>query len=231
MIDPATGWFEIAEMKDQSSEAAMNAFDDTWLSRYPRPEFIGFDNGKEYKKFFKQLINNYGLKPKPTTTYNPQSNGIVERVHQVLGDALRTAEIDGADLDEFRPWDSYLSSAAYAIRSTYHTTLKASPAQIIFGRDMLLPIEFNVDWAVLQQQKQKEIARNNQRENASRKHHEYKVGDKILLLKPGHVRRKLENPRTGPYAVSAVHANGTIRIQRGSINQRVNLRRVTPYFE
>ena len=41
----------------------------------------------------------------------------------------------------------------------------------------------------------------------------------------------LENPRAGPYDVTAVHANGTIRIQRGSINQRVNLRRVTPYFE
>ena len=48
----------------------MNAFDDTWLSRYPRPEYIGFDNGKEYKRFFKQLIRNYGLKPKPTTTFS-----------------------------------------------------------------------------------------------------------------------------------------------------------------
>jgi transposase InsO family protein len=231
MIDPTTGWFEIKEMKDQSSEAAMEAFDDTWLSRYPRPEYIGFDNGKEYKKMFKQLINNYGIKPKPITTYNPQSNGIIERVHLVLGDALRTAEVDGAELDGENPWDSYLSSAAFAIRSTYHTTLKASPAQLVFGRDMLLPIEFHANWAALQQQRQKEITRNNQRENASRKDHQYKVGDKILLSKPGHIRRKLENPRHGPYEITAVFSNGTIRIQRGSISERVNLRRVTPYFE
>jgi hypothetical protein len=148
-----------------------------------------------------------------------------------LGDSLRTAEIDGAELDKEHPWDSYLSSAALAIRSTYHTTLKASPAQLVFGRDMFLPITFHADWAALEQQRQKEIIKNNQRENASRKDHEYKVGDKILLTKPGHIRRKLENPREGPYDVTAVYSNGTIRIQRGVISERVNLRRVTPYFE
>jgi hypothetical protein len=30
----------------------MNTFDEIWLSRYPRPEYIGFDNGGEYKKLF-----------------------------------------------------------------------------------------------------------------------------------------------------------------------------------
>jgi hypothetical protein len=30
MIDPTTGWFEIKDMKDQSSQSAMDAFDDTW---------------------------------------------------------------------------------------------------------------------------------------------------------------------------------------------------------
>jgi hypothetical protein len=30
----------------------MNTFDDVWLSRYPRPAYIGFDNGGEYKNMF-----------------------------------------------------------------------------------------------------------------------------------------------------------------------------------
>ena len=171
------------------------------------------------------------MKPKPITAYNPQLNGIIERVHLVLGDSLRTDEIDGAELEADHPWDSYLSAAAFAIRSTYHTTLKASPAQLVFGRDMFLPIEFQANWTALELQRQKEITKNNLRENASRKPHVYNIGDKVLVSKPGHIRRKLENPRDGPYEVTAVFSNGTIRIQRGSISERVNLRRVTPYFE
>ena len=57
------------------------------------------------------------------------------------------------------------------------------------------------------------------------------MNDKILLKKPGKHLRKLEAPRIGPHKVITVYTNGTIRIQRGHIGERVNIRRVTPYFE
>jgi hypothetical protein len=59
----------------------MNTFDEVWLSTYPRPEYIGFDNGGEYKNVFEELVNNYGIKKKNSTPFNPQSNVIIERVH------------------------------------------------------------------------------------------------------------------------------------------------------
>ena len=158
----ANGWFEVKYVRDKSTTASMEAFDDTWLARYPRPQFIGFDNGSEYKNLFRELCANYGLKPKPSTTYNPQSNGIIERVHLVLTDALRTAEVDGKELDAMNPWGPYLNAAAYAIRSTYHTTLEATPAQLVFGSDMVLPIRFVTDWAVLAERNQKEMRCNNE---------------------------------------------------------------------
>jgi hypothetical protein len=42
------------------------------------------------------------------------------------------------------------------------------------------------------------MGRNNRRENASRISHDYKVGYKVLLKKPGKHPRKLEAPITGP---------------------------------
>jgi hypothetical protein len=230
MIDPATGWFEITEVKSPDAEAAMKAFDDTWLCRYPRPQFIGFDNGSEYKNVFSAMCENYGMEKKLSTSYNPQSNGIVERVHQVLGDALRTFELEQRELDEHEPWRPFLSAAAFAIRSTYHTTLEATPAQLTFGRDMLLPIRFEADWARLKQHRQEAINRNNARENRSRLRHTYAVGDKVLIEKPGLIP-KLHAPRTGPYVVEKVNTNGTIRIRRGAISETINIRRVSPFFE
>ena len=95
---------------------------------------------------------------------------------------------------------------------------------------MLLPIEFKTDWARLRQRKQQLIQNNNKRENDNRIPHEYKIGDKILLLKPG-INPKLATPQLGPYKVLQIFTNGTIRIQRGCVSQRVNIRRVTPFLE
>jgi hypothetical protein len=58
------------------------------------------------------------------------------------------------------------------------------------------------------------MARNNRRENASRVTHDYKVGDEVLLKKPGNHLRKLEAPRTGAHTVTAIYTNGTLHIKR-----------------
>jgi hypothetical protein len=47
MIGPSTGWFEVKDVKDKSAKESMNTCDGIWLSRYPRPEYIGFDHGGE----------------------------------------------------------------------------------------------------------------------------------------------------------------------------------------
>lgn len=230
MIDPATGWFEVKDVSDPNSDECMKAFDDVWLARYPRPQYLGYDNGNEYKKYFEEMRKNYAMKRKLSLEYNPQSNGIIERVHQVLGDMLRTFELEKQELNENDPWSEFLSAAAYAIRSTYHTTLEATPAQLVFGRDMLLPVKIEADWARINNKRQQEINRNNARENRSRIPHEYKVGDKVLLRKPG-LLRKMTAPRQGPYNVEQVYTNGTIRVRRGAISDRINVRRVTPFLE
>jgi hypothetical protein len=64
----------------------------------------------------------------------------MEHVHLVLADALRTFELQEREMDVNDPRASLLASADFAIRSTYHTILGASPGQFVFGRDMLLPI-------------------------------------------------------------------------------------------
>jgi hypothetical protein len=77
-------WFQVKDMVCQSSKSAVIDFDDKWLSRYPRPECIGYDNEKEYTRVFTELVSNSGLKGKSVSAYNHQSNGIIERVHLTL---------------------------------------------------------------------------------------------------------------------------------------------------
>jgi hypothetical protein len=95
---------------------------------------------------------------------------------------------------------------------------------------MILPIRFQADWTVVQQRRQAEMLRNNNRENKSRLTHHYTVGDKVSKKRPG-VLPKLSRKRNGPYEVIAVYDNGTVRIQLGAINERINIRRLTPFQE
>jgi hypothetical protein len=49
MIDHATGWFEIVKTTNKSATSIQYLFHNTWLARYPRSQFIVFDNGGKYK--------------------------------------------------------------------------------------------------------------------------------------------------------------------------------------
>jgi hypothetical protein len=77
---------------------------------------------------------------------NPQANAILECLHQVLAQMFCTAELDMAET--VTPDDVYvfLDNAALAMRSTFHTVLKASPGTAIFGCNMLFDIPFIADW-------------------------------------------------------------------------------------
>jgi len=62
MIDPATGWFEVKDVKDMEAVTCQNAFDDAWLSRHRQPEFLGYDGGREFKGMFAKMRANCGMK-------------------------------------------------------------------------------------------------------------------------------------------------------------------------
>ena len=45
------------------------------------------------------------------------------------------------------------------------------------------------------------------------------------------IQRKLDAPTKGPYQITTVYMNGTVRIQRDSINEHINIQRIKPYFK
>jgi hypothetical protein len=59
---------------------------------------------------------------------------------------MYTSEIDMDESVEPADIDTFIGNAAWAICSTYHTVLKASPGAAIFGRDMLFDVPSLADW-------------------------------------------------------------------------------------
>ena len=143
---------------------------------------------------------------------------------------LCTAEIDMAKTVSESDITDFLTNATWAVRSTYHMVLKASPGAAIFGRDMLFDIPFIADWNKIGDYRQCQTDRNTRHENKAHVDWDYKVGDKVLMRKDG-ILCKTESRYDGyPWTITSVHTNGTIRVQRGTKSEHLNIRRVTPYF-
>ena len=81
---------------------------------------------------------------------------------------IRTFELETNFLDQDDPWKGILSATAFAVRSTYHTTLKKTPGQLVFGRDMILNIKHVANWEYIRQNKQKMIEKNNKAEKCQK---------------------------------------------------------------
>ncbi len=144
---------------------------------------------------------------------------------------MRTSELDMAKSVKASDINVFLSDATWAVCSTYHTVLKASPGAARFGQDMLFDILFIADWQKIGEHRQLLTDLNNARENKGRIDYDYKVGQIVLLLKEGILRNVESRWHIKPSLITSVHTNGTITVQRGNKIEQMNIWRVKPFEE
>ena len=181
----------------------------------------------------RELINaEYGINKKIITTRNPQANAMLERVHKTVHQMIDSCEITGkADLDPDFGFSGILSAVRSAMRAVVHTTTRATPSQLVFGRDALLNVSFEANWQYIKERKQKLIVQNNRKENARRVPHTYHVGDAVMIrLDP---KRKHGSAKySGPHTLTAINDNGTVTLRKdangGAVYETWNIRNLEP---
>jgi hypothetical protein len=136
-----------------------------------------------------------------------------------------------AELGKARDINVFLSDAAWAVRSTYHTVLKASPGAAIFGQDMLFDIPFIADWHKIGEHRQQLTDLNNACENEGRIDYDYKIDQKVLVQKEGILCKSESIWHRKPWLIIKGHTNGTITVQRRNKLERMNIWRVKPFKE
>ena len=101
--------------------------------------------------------------------------------------------------------------------------------QLLSGRDAILNTNHVSDWEHIRQRKQLRINHKNKRENMQRNNHQYKVGDRILVKRKTNSKHELEF--MGPFPITQINDNGTVRFQKGIINDAANIFRIKPFFD
>ncbi len=120
---------------------------------------------------------------------------------------LRTAELDMANSVTPNDVDVFLDNVAWAICSTYHTVLKASPSAAIFGWDMLFDNPFVADWRKIGDWWQLLTNQDNQQENAKLIDYNYKVGDEELVINEGILRKAESAYGNEPWTITTYKWN------------------------
>jgi hypothetical protein len=90
IIDRTTRWPEAVPLTSTTPADCAAALLSGWIQRFGVPSTITSDHGPQFTlAIWASLCKLLDNKHTPTTAYHPQSNGIVERFHRLLKDALR----------------------------------------------------------------------------------------------------------------------------------------------
>ena len=97
------------------------------------------DNGTAFVgELTKELMRRSQVAQAHSTTYNPQTNGLVERQNRTLGSML------GVYCSRYMTdWDRYFPQVMGAYNSTQHSTTGVSPHMMLTGHEKSLPLTFS----------------------------------------------------------------------------------------
>ena len=136
MVDRTTRWPEAVPLTSTTAADCAAALLQGWIQRFGLPGIITSDRGPQFTSaLWAALCSLLSIKHTQTTAYHPQSNGLVERFHRRLKDALR-ARAAGAD------WFLHLPWVMLGIRTAWSEGSDFSPSEAVFGSQLVLPGQF-----------------------------------------------------------------------------------------
>ena len=136
IIDRFTRWPSIVPLLDAHASTCSSALLQHWIARFSVPEDVTSDRGRQFTSTLWTMLNKLlGIKAKTTTTYHPQANGMVERLHRQLKTALKARNSSPNWLDE-------LPMVLLGIRSTWRADLDCAPIELVYGSTLRIPGEF-----------------------------------------------------------------------------------------
>jgi len=136
VVDRTTRWPKAIPLTSTTDADCAAALLQGWIQRFGVPDIITSDRGPQFtSSLWTALCALLSIQHSPTTAYHPQSNGLVERLHRRLKDALK-ARAAGPDWYHHLPW------IMLGIHSSYREDAEFSPAEAVFGSQPVLPGQF-----------------------------------------------------------------------------------------
>jgi transposase InsO family protein len=143
--DDLSGWVEARALKNNTSLEVGTFLYEEVIYRHGLPQKFVMDNGPENQDITKSLLEHYNVKNINISVYHPQSNGLIERGHGPVVNALAKYSAE-----KKAQWNLVLPLALWADRVTVRRSIGYSAFHLLYGRDCLLPVDFTVvSWSLV----------------------------------------------------------------------------------
>ena len=135
IVDYATRYPEAIPLKHIDAETVAEALWEVW-THVGVPKEILTDMGTQFvSDLMKQVHKLLGTKPRTTTPYHAQANGLVERFNATLKQMLKRLCIDHP-----KDWDRYIPAVLFAYREVPQESMRFSPFELLYGRTVQGPM-------------------------------------------------------------------------------------------
>lgn len=133
IIDRSTRWVEAIPLRNMEASMCMDAFIAGWVARFGVPAVATTDRGTQFTSaLWTAACKRMGIKHVMTTAYHPQSNGMIERVHRQIKDALHARGAGSA-------WCTHLPWVLLGLRAAPKEDSAVSSAELVLGSPLILP--------------------------------------------------------------------------------------------
>ena len=134
--DDLSGVSEGRPLRNKKAEAVSKFFWEQILCRYGAVGWVVTDNGPEFMGAYSLLMDRYHLPHIKISAYNSKANGVVERGHFIIREAiLKSCE------GRIKEWPDYVSHAFFADRVTVRQQTGYSPYYLLHGTHPVLPFD------------------------------------------------------------------------------------------
>ena len=133
IVDRFTRWPEAIPVPDTNTATLCQALQFHWISRFGPPLQMTSDRGAQFTSaMWSHMSESLGIRLSATTAYHPNSNGMVERMHRRLKEALKSRLTSPNWMDQL-PW------VLLGLRTTIKEDLLSSPAELVYGTPIAIP--------------------------------------------------------------------------------------------
>lgn len=138
--DDLTGITEASPIRKNNSSTLAKFFYEKIYCRYGAIGHVITDNGPEVKGAFEILLKRLGISQVHITPYNKHANGVVERGHYILREAIVKSCAKDHE-GRIKNWHLHVSMAVFADRITVSSITGYSPYYLLHGVHPLLPFD------------------------------------------------------------------------------------------
>ena len=134
---------KVFAMSNQRATTSAKVLVRNWICRFGVPDSIHSDQGRNFEsKTFSRIYQLLSINKMRTSAYHPEGNGQVEKLHKSLRSMLK-ARVE----DNPATWDEHLDFCVMAYRSSVHSSTGHNPFEVMFGREIRIPLDVMVGGA------------------------------------------------------------------------------------